>query len=183
MNLKSLNSKSHSKTVLNDQCIKRVPLVPGEKGVRKCLFCTICTPHSTVLKLACYRGRVPPIVWSKERRQTIKEHLKSKVQQECLKTECSNKLSALAKLPEVPLVKMLTFQRQKLANKIDSHIIHVYNDAKCLTTSAFSRPPKVIATKIAHQFNYSEPSTPYNPSDFILQYIRPPVLYKNLYAL
>ena len=30
--------KSQSKTVLNDQCIKRVHFVPGEKGIRKRAF-------------------------------------------------------------------------------------------------------------------------------------------------
>ena len=110
------------------------------------------------------------------RAQTIKEHLLSKVHQECLKVDRLNKLSAVQKSQQVPLLKMLSSQRQKLANKIGSLIIHEYNDTKCLTASAFSWPSKVVAGKMAHLFNYNDPFTPYNPTDFDLQYIRPPVV-------
>ena len=57
------------------------------------------------------------------------------------------KLSSVEKSQTVPLVKMLSSQRQKLANKIGSLIIHVYNDAKCLTSSAFSWPSRVVVRK------------------------------------
>jgi len=180
--LEKSKSKSQSNTILNDQCIKSVPSVQGEIEIRKRVFCTVRILHPTVLKHVCYR-RVLPICLeqgTEARGQTIQEHLKSKAHQECLKAERLNKLSAVAKSQEVPLVKILTLQRQKLANKIGSLIIHVYNDAKCLTTTAFSWPSRVIAAKIAHQFNYSEPFTPYNPSDFDLQYIRPPVVQELL---
>eukprot|EP00795_Rhopilema_esculentum_P008999 gene8999-16642_t len=80
----------------------------------------------------------------------------------------------------VPLVKMLSSQRQKLANKIGSLIIHVYNDAKCFTSSAFSWPSRVVAAKLAHEFIYNQPFQPYTPSDFDLQYIRPPVVQELL---
>ena len=71
---------------------------------------------------------------------------------------------------------MISSQHQKLTNKIGSLIIQVYNDAKCLTLSALSWPSRAISTKIAHQFEYNEEFTPFTPSDFDLQYIRPEVV-------
>ena len=176
-------TESQSATLLNDKCIRQVRIAPGRKGVRKRVFCTVCLPHPTVLKRLCYRGRIPPICLAngtEARAQTIKEHLLSKVHQECLKVDRLNKLSAVQKSQQVPLLKMLSSQRQKLANKIGSLIIHVYNDAKCLSTSAFSWPSRVVAAKMAHLFNYNDPFTPYNPTDFDLQYIRPPVVQELL---
>ena len=175
-------TESQSATLLNDKCIGQVRIAPGRKGVRKRVFCTVCLPHPTVLKRLCYRGRIPPICLAhgtEARAQTIKEHLLSKVHQECLKVDRLNKLSAVQK-SQVPLLKMLSSQRQKLANKIGSLIIHVYNDAKCLTASAFSWPSRVVAAKMAHLFNYNHPFTPYNPTDFDLQYIRPAVVQELL---
>ena len=75
----------------------------------------------------------------------------------------------------MPLIKELTLQRQKLANKVGSLIIHAYNDAKSLTSSVFSWPSRVAAAKIASEFDYNKPFQEYRSSDFDLQYIRPPV--------
>ena len=56
----------------------------------------------------------------------------------------------------------------------------MYTDAKFLTSSAFSWPSRVVAAKLAHEFNYNQPFKPYTPSDFDLQYIRPPVVQELL---
>ena len=56
----------------------------------------------------------------------------------------------------------------------------MYNDAKCLTSSAFSWQSRVVAAKLAYEFNYNQPFQPYKPSDFDLQYIRPPVVQELL---
>ena len=56
----------------------------------------------------------------------------------------------------------------------------MYNDAKCFTASAFSWPSRVVAAKPAHEFDYNQPFQPCTPSDFDLQYIRPPVVQKLL---
>ena len=53
------------------------------------------------------------------------------------------------KSKNVAIIKMTNLQRLKLANKIGSLIIHVYNDAKCLTLSAFSWPSRVVTTRLA----------------------------------
>ena len=74
---------------------------------------------------------------------------------------------------------MTNLQCLKLANKIRSLIIHVYNDAKCLT-SAFSWPSRVVTTRLAQQFNFNEPFKSYSPSDFDFQYIRPSVVQELL---
>ena len=60
------------------------------------------------------------------------------------------------------------FGRQKFANKVGSLIIHVYKDAKCLTSSAFSWPSRLVAAELAHDFDYNQPFQPYTPSDFDL---------------
>ena len=122
---------------------------------------------------------MPPICLpevTEARTYTIQEHLQSEAHKECLKAERLKKLSSVEKSQTAPLVKMLSSQGQKLANKIGSLIIHVYNDVKCLTSSAFSWPSRVVAAKLAHEFDYNQPFQPYTPSDFDLQYIRPPVV-------
>ena len=75
---------------------------------------------------------------------------------------------------------MVNSQRQQLANKIGSLIIHVYNDAKCLTSSSFSWPSRVIAAKMAHDFDCNKPFESYSASNFDLQYIRPSVVQERL---
>ena len=85
-------------------------------------------------------------------------------------------LSSVEKSQTVPLVTLLSSQHQKLANKIGSLIYHVYNDAKCLISSELSWPSRVVAAKLAHEFDSNQPFQPYTPSDFDLQYIRPPVV-------
>ena len=110
----------------------------------------------------------------------VQEHLQSTANQEYLKVEHLKKLSAIEKSQTVPLHKMISSQRQKLANKIGSLIIQVYNDAKCLTLFVFSWPSRVITARIAHKFEYNEEFTSFTPSDFDLQYIRPPVVQELL---
>ena len=75
---------------------------------------------------------------------------------------------------------MVNSQRQQLANKTGSLIIHVYNDAKSLTSSAFSWPSRVIAAKMAHDFDCNKPFQSYTASNFDLRYIRPPVVQELL---
>ena len=137
---------------------KSIQHVPGQKGKRKHVICTVCLPNPAIVKRSCYRGRVPPICQpggTKAREQTIQEHLQSPAHQQCLKAERFKKLSTVEKSQTVPLVKMFNSQRQQLANKIGRPLIlHVYNDAKCLTSSAFSWPSRVIAAKMAHEFNH-----------------------------
>ena len=167
-------------TQISDKCIQRVP---GLKAKRKRVLCAVCLPYPTILKRLSYRGRVPPICLpegTEARTRTIQVHLQSEAHKECLEAERLKKLSSVEKSQTVPLVKMLSLHRQKLANKIGSLIIHVYNDAKCLTSSAFSWQSRVVAAKPAHEFNYNQPFQPYTPSDFDLQYIRPPVVQELL---
>ena len=116
---------------------------------------------------------MPPICLpegTEARTRTIQEHLQSEAHKECFEAERLKKLSSVEKSQTVPLVKMLSSQRHKLA-KIGSLIIHVYNDAKCLISSAFSWPSRVVVVKLAHDFNSNQPFQPYTPSDFDLQYI------------
>ena len=157
--------------------------MPGPKAKKKRVLCPVCLPYPTILKRFSYRGRVPPICLpegTEARTRTIQEHLQSEAHKECLEAERLKKLSSVEKSQTVPLVKMLSSQRQKLANKIGSLIIHVYNDAKCLTSSAFSWPSRVVSAKLAHECNYNQPFQLYTPSDFDLQYSRPPVVQELL---
>jgi hypothetical protein len=129
---------------------------------------------------------VPPICQpggTEAREKTVQEHLQSIAHQECLKGERLKKISAVEKSQSMPLEKMFSSQRQQLANKIGSLILHVYNDAKCLTSSAFSWPSRVIAAKMAYEFDYNKPFKPYSPSNFDLQYIRPPVVQELLQTI
>ena len=158
---------------------KSIQPVRGWSGKRKRVVCKVCLPNPEIVKRACYSGRLPPISQpegTESREQTIREHLQGSAHQECLKAERLKKLSNVQKSQSVPLMKMVNSQRQQLANKIGSLIIHVYNDAKCLTSSAFSWPSRVIAAKIAHDFDRNKPFESYSASNFDLQYIRPPVV-------
>ena len=68
---------------------------------------------------------MPPICLpegTEARTRTIQEHLQSEAHKECLEAEHLKKLSSVEKSQTVPLVKMLSSQRQKLANKIGSLI-------------------------------------------------------------
>eukprot|EP00795_Rhopilema_esculentum_P016990 gene16990-8493_t len=56
------------------------------------------------------------------RTRAIQEHLQSEAHKECLEAERLKKLSSVEKSQTVPLVKMLSSQRQKLANKIGIEI-------------------------------------------------------------
>ena len=125
--------------------------VPGQSGKRKRIICTVCLPNPEIVKRARYRGRQPPIC-----------------QPESIESQ------------SVPLMKMINSQRQQLANKIGSLIIHVNNDAKCLTSSAFSWLSWVIAAKMAHEFDCNKSFEPYSASNFDLQYVRPPVVQEPL---
>ena len=116
--------------------------VPGQSGKRKRIICTVCLPNPEIVKRARYRGRLPPIC-----------------QPEGIESQ------------SVPLMKMINSQRQQLANKIGSLIIHVNNDAKCLTSSAFSWLSWVIAAKMAHEFDCNKSFEPYSASNFDLQYV------------
>ena len=170
-----VSTSSRADDQLDQTCIQRVP---GRKDERKRVLCAVCLPSPIVVKRFCYRGRLPPICLpdgTEARSHTIQEHLQSEAHRECLKAERIKKLSSVEKSQTVPLIKELTVQRQKLANKVESLIIHAYNDAKSLTSSAFSWPSRVAAAKIASEFDCNKPFQEYRPSDFDLQYIRPPV--------
>ena len=180
------SNASKSNASFEDKSIQRVP---GQKGKRKCVICTVCLPNPAIVKRSCYKGRVPPICQpggTEAREQTIQEDLQSLAHQQCLKAERLKKLSTVGEKTvekskkTVPLVKMFNSQHQQLANKIGSLILHVHNDAKCLTSSAFSWPSRVIAAKMAHELDYDKPFKSYSPSDFDLQYIRPPVVQERL---
>ena len=162
---------------------KSIQPVPGWSGKRKRIVCKIGLPNPEIVKRACYRGRLPPICQpegTESREKTIREHLQNSAHQECLKAERLKKLSNVQKSQSVPLMKMVNSQRQQLANKIGSLIIHVYNDAKCLTSSAFSWPSRVIAAKMAHDFDCNKPFESYSASNFVPQYIRPLVVQELL---
>ena len=156
------SNASKSNASFEDKSIQRVP---GQKGKRKCVICTVCLPNPAIVKRSCYRGRVPPICQpggTEAREQTIQEHFQRLAHQQCLKAERLKKLSTVEKSQTVPLVKMFNSQRQQLANKIGRPLIlHVYNDAKSLTSSAFSWPSRVIAAKMAHEFDYDKPFKSY----------------------
>jgi hypothetical protein len=49
----------------------------------------------------------------------------------------------------------------------------VYNGAKKLSISAFSWPSRVVASEIAHTFDYNSPFEEYDASVFDLQYVTP----------
>ena len=164
-----------SKTIVFNVC--------QDKVEKERIVCKVCLPNSEIVKRACYRGRLLPICQregTEAREQTIREHLPSTAHQECLKAERLKKLSNVQKSQCVPLLKTINSQRQQLANKIRSLIIHVYNDAKCLASSVFSWPSRVIAAKRAHEFDCNKPFEPYSASNFDLQYIRLPVVQELL---
>ena len=73
----------------------------------------------------------------------------------------------------MPILKQISQQNEQLANKIGGLVISVFNDAKSLSSSAFSWPSRVVAAHIASKYNCNEPFVAYQPSSFDLQYVSP----------
>ena len=57
--------------------------------------------------------------------------------------------------------------------------MHVFNDAKMSTNSAFSWLSRIVASKISTVFDFNREFTPYKPSKFDLEYITP-VMHRQL---
>ena len=154
---------------------KDIEVVP-KSGGRKRIRCKACNENSDIVKRFCYRGRIPPIctpTGTEARKGTIAKHLSSEAHKESVKLNRIKGLSSSEKIQAVPLLKIANAQTHLLANRIGKLIIQVYNDAKNLAISAFTWPSRVVASEIAHTFDYNSPFKEYDASVFDLQYVTP----------
>ena len=97
---------------------------------------------------------------------TTATHLRSEAHKESVKLNRIKGLSSSEKLQAIPLFKIANAQTHLLANRINKLIIHVYNDAKNLSISAFFWPSRVVVSEIAHTFDYNSPFEEYDASVF-----------------
>ena len=153
-----------------------IVVVPRKKGERKRIRCEVCVKYPDIIKKLCYRGRIPPIctvTGTEARSETEISHIESDAHKEAVKAERINGLSYKEKVETVPLFKISKAQNKEFADKVGKLITHVYNDAKLLTSSAFSWPSRVVTSEIAQQFDMNAQFEPYVASTFDLQYVSP----------
>ena len=151
--------------------------VPSKvKGERKRIRCRTCCRNPDTVKRMCYRGRYPAICTEEgtaSRSEVEKAHIESPLHKECVKAERIKGLSHQEKVRTVPLYQISTSKTKELADKVGKLMVHVYNDAKNLSLSAFSWPARVIASEIAQEFDFNDTFTAYDASAFDLQYVNP----------
>lgn len=137
--------------------------------------CEICLQNPTTVKL--YANNVRPQITTEEGTQfrgyIVTEHMKKKYHIECvkawrLKVKDGNDDKA------TNLVRMCSKLNEKIANRIGSYAVTIYNDAKRLTLSAFSWPSRQISYAIGNEFNINDPDqNAANVQNLDLQYLTP----------
>lgn len=137
--------------------------------------CEICLQNPLTVKL--YANGKRPRITTEEGTQfrgfIVTEHMTKKYHIECvkawrLKVKEGNDDKATS------LVRMCSVLNEKLANKVGSYAVTIYNDAKRLTLSAFSWPSRQVCFAIGSAFNINDPNQ--NAGDvqkLDLQYLTP----------
>ena len=62
-------------------------------------------------------------------------------------------------------------------------MMHAFNDAECLTLSAYSWPSRMVTTQISESFDYNSDFTVFKPTNFDLQYINPRIHRELLHTI
>ena len=115
--------------------------VPRRKGERKRIRCEECVKCPDIITKLCYRGRIPSfctVIGAEARSKTDISHAESDAHREAVKAERNRGLSDKEKVETVLLLEISQAQNKRFADKVGKLIIHVCNDAKLLTASAFS---------------------------------------------
>ena len=68
---------------------------------------------------------------------------------------------------------MVSNANKQLCDKIGGWMYRVYNDAETLTLAANTWPSRIVASEMQKLFDCNKPFTPYDATDFDLQYINP----------
>jgi len=172
----SNNAKSSTTDLLRQENMtKYIQYVSKEKGERPRIICSLCAKYPEVVRRFYTKGPLPLIctTGAEARSYTIDNHFQSEHHRQCVATAKLNVMSHHEKLMTVPVLKQISKQNVELANKIGGLMISVFNDAKSLSSSAYSWPSRVVASHIASQYNCNDPFVPHEPSSFDLQYISP----------
>ncbi len=147
----------------------------GTKG-RRCVRCKICFEHQDVARRFAPKGVLSAIAEESgtiSRKDVQENHLQSLSHQECMKAEKFKRLPKSDLISHAPLDKMISKTKAELANKIGSHILTVYNDAKRGTLSARSWPSRYVATLMGKNFDMLSECRPYKQEPGDLQYVNP----------
>ena len=134
--------------------------------------CETCFRNISTVKLFI-KKQLPSIVQECSvlyRTRTVENHNQTDYHKAALK---SSKLQALPheKIYEKTLMGiMISNANEKLANKMVTLMLQVYNDAKKLTLSAYSSPSSVVAAQIASEFIFNNEQ---HEVRLDLQYISP----------
>ena len=134
--------------------------------------CEVCFQNLNTVKLFV-KNKLPDIV--KEcgavyRSRTLENHVQTKYHKEALKSERIKKLPVETLYQETPIGIHISTANEELANKLGKLFLHVFNDAKKLTLSAYSWPSRVVASEMANHFSFNHPE---NNLKIDFQYINP----------
>ena len=100
-------------------------------------------------------------------------YLDNEAHKESLRPNRLKMLATNEKIQTVPLFEIADTQKTKLTDKMGKLVVQLYNDAKCLSFSSHSWPSRVVASEIAHQFDFKSPFQSYDASFLDLQYVTP----------
>ncbi|XP_025204369.1 E3 SUMO-protein ligase KIAA1586-like isoform X1 [Melanaphis sacchari] len=164
--------QQNNTTLVNDSsCIKHFHF-KGKHLIR----CEPCYAEQDIVKrYSNNKSKVPAIAQeygTKYLLKVLNDHLSTTYHIEAIKVHKYKTLNTSEKMAITPMGKAVNQANDKLARKIGCLMIHVYNDAKKLTLSAYSFPSRVIVSQKANLFQLNgEVSN--NIDDSELQYLTP----------
>ena len=134
--------------------------------------CEVCFQNLNTVKLFV-RNRLPDVVQECDavyRSRTIENLVQTKYHKKAIYSERIKKLPVEKVYQKTPIGRHISSANEKLANKMDKLFLHVFNDAKKLTLSAYSWPSRVVASEMANNFSFNYPE---NNLKIDFQYISP----------
>ena len=136
--------------------------------------CEICFRNLNTVRLFV-QNKLPALVQETGavyRSRTIENHIKTQYHKEAVKSEHLRTMAPEQAYQCTPMRYHISAANEELANKMGKLMLHVYNDAKKLTLSAYSWPSRIVASEIASCFSFNQKE---NTSGFKMgfQYISP----------
>ena len=149
-------------------------LTHWNSGGRHMVRCDPCFENPVTVKL--YAAKQLPLIVQKSgvlyRSRTVENHFKTKYHKEALKSQRFKRLPVEKVYKETLMGSLISAANEELANKMGQLVLHVFNDAKKLTLSAYSWPSRIVASRIASNFSFNSESEKLR-IDF--QYINPTI--------
>lgn len=122
---------------------------------RHYIRCTPCYEEPNLIKKYTNKLKISAIAQVSGiiyREKIVSEHVSTLYHIEAVKVNKLKSLNTSDKMAIPPMGKAINYSNEKLAKKIGTLLIHVYNDAKKLTLSAYSFPSRVVVSLRANSF-------------------------------